>query len=308
MSPEVGPDRPLWGPFQGGSQLTAGTAVPPTERTRFPDPPVANEPTTPTGSVWPAVPPPVPPASPYPVPAPSPPLPPVGSGTPPAVASPPPAQPPAAGGDRRTVVVIAASVLVVMVVAGVVAVTALAGPGPAGSGIVTAAPPAVASAVPGAPARNTSPTASASTSAPGSSSPGGLVQMHPTAGSGVPVETQQVVLDLLDRHFAAINARDYSMWADTVVPRRAQDQPVGTWTDAYATTYDEAVTVSSLDPTGPDSVLVGLSFVSNQSAAHAPADLPVSRICWQTRWPVVEVSIGGQLGTPPPGTTTRRAC
>jgi hypothetical protein len=213
----------------------------------------------------------------------------------------------AAGADRRTVVVIAAAVLAVTVVAGVVAVAALAGPRAAGSDVVTAAPPSAAPGAPGASARSTSPTAPASTSAPDSSA-GGLVQMDPAAVTRVPVETQQVVLDLLDRHFAAINTGDYSMWAGTVVPRRAQDQPVGTWTDAYATTYDEAVTVMSLDPTGPDSVLVGLSFVSNQSATDAPADLPVTRICWQTRWPVVGVSTGAQLGTPPSGTTTRRAC
>lgn len=198
---------------------------------------------------------------------------------------------------------IAGAVLVVVVV---VAVAALVGAGALGSGSVTAAPSPTPSVAASSPTRGTSPTAP--TTEPALTSPDGLVRIDSTAAAGVPVATHQAVLDVLHRHFTAINTLDFNAWAATVVPRRAQDQSADSWSEAFATTRDESVTVTSLTPTGSDSVLVGLSFVSNQAVADAPADLPVERICWQTRWPVVGISTAGRIDAPPSGTTTKRAC
>jgi len=116
------------------------------------------------------------------------------------------------------------------------------------------------------------------------------------------------VLALLDRHFTAINDRDYDTWATTVVSRRARQQPRDAWTDDYRSTRDSDVRVTAIDDAGPDAVTVELTFVSRQDVADAPANLPAERICWQSRWPVVAVSSGGRLDTPPKGSTTGAAC
>jgi hypothetical protein len=122
---------------------------------------------------------------------------------------------------------------------------------------------------------------------------------HPAAGA---------VLALLDRHFTAINDRDYDTWATTVVSRRARQQPRDAWADDYRSTHDSDVRVTAIDDAGPDAVTVELTFVSRQDLADAPANLPAERICWRSRWPVVAISSGGRLDTPPKGSTTGQAC
>ena len=116
------------------------------------------------------------------------------------------------------------------------------------------------------------------------------------------------MLALLDRHFTAINDRDYDTWATTVVSRRARQQPRDAWADDYRSTRDSDVRVTAIDDAGPDAVTVELTFVSRQDLADAPASLPAERICWRSRWPVVAVSSGGRLDTPPKGSTTGQAC
>lgn len=127
-----------------------------------------------------------------------------------------------------------------------------------------------------------------------------LVHLEPEAAAHTDAA---MVSDLLDRHFTAINTRDYSAWVATVVARRSQDQPVGTWRSNFRSTYDDQVVVRAIRGTGSN-LLVDLSFVSQQDIADAPAALPVARICWTSTWPVV----GGLLDVPQRGSTSMSAC
>lgn len=116
------------------------------------------------------------------------------------------------------------------------------------------------------------------------------------------------VVALIDRHFTAINNRDYDTWQTTVVPQRATQQPPSSWMKAYRSTRDEQVSISAISDTGSGELDVGLTFISNQSVVDAPATLRVPRICWSTTWPVEETSAGLLLATPPSGSTDFKQC
>ncbi len=121
---------------------------------------------------------------------------------------------------------------------------------------------------------------------------------HPYAAS---------VAALLHRHFTAINQRDYASWSATVVAQRASDQSQSAWLKSYRSTTDESVVVTSISA-GSTELTVGLSFTSIQDPVDAPADLPVTRICWEAQWPVVDISNGGRIRAAAKGSTTKRAC
>jgi hypothetical protein len=97
----------------------------------------------------------------------------------------------------------------------------------------------------------------------------------------------------LQRHYDAINGRDYEQWRATVVPARAAALGEAEWQKAYATTRDGSIRVERIDPDdGPDGgLLVRVRFISTQSVENAPPDLPVERICWRSTLPM--------RGTPP---------
>jgi hypothetical protein len=190
-------------------------------------------------------------------------------------------------------------VVAVLVVGGVALATTRSGsasPAPgAGSPFPTsqyAAPPV--------PSETFTPTVEPTTTTP-LSSPDGLVTLDATA-AGVP--GAQDVVALVDRYFTAINNRDYAGWAATVDQRRVSAQPIGGWLEAYRSTQDQSVAISSITPTGSNSVAVALSFASTQDVADAPAALSAARICWQSTWPVV----GGRIAAPERGATTMSAC
>jgi hypothetical protein len=95
----------------------------------------------------------------------------------------------------------------------------------------------------------------------------------------------------LQRHYDAINARDYAGWAATVVPARAEALPEDDWQDAYATTRDGSIRVDRIDADADGGLLVRVRFVSTQAVQDAPPDLPAERICWRSTLPM--------RGTPP---------
>ncbi len=165
------------------------------------------------------------------------------------------------------------------------------------------------------------PDAPAATASAPAVQPGPAAQPGPTAAPG-PTMTRRTalvaigaepaghrsadaVVDLLDRHFSAINERDHAGWAATVETRR--DLPADQWQRAFRSTTDSAVEVHSIAEVS-GGVLVGLQFVSEQQPADAPPELPVSRICWTVSWPVLELGSGGRIGTPERGSTGRQAC
>jgi hypothetical protein len=154
----------------------------------------------------------------------------------------------------------------------------------------------------GSPAGSQSGSASPAAVAPSAT---GLVRLDGPAGSHPEVSR---VVDLLERHFAAINARDYEGWANTVTSRRAVDQSPDRWAQSYRSTRDSAVVISSIRETGADSLVIMLSFVSEQDVADTPKDLPAKRICWQSTWPVVALASGPRIDIPARGSTTKQAC
>ena len=131
------------------------------------------------------------------------------------------------------------------------------------------------------------------------------VQMSPDAAihpAGEAVRAQ------LQRHYDAINGRDYEQWRATVVPARAEALGEAEWQKAYATTRDGSVRVDRIDPDpdGDGGLLVRVRFISTQAVENAPSDLPVGRICWRSTLPM--------RGTPPlidvtgGGSSAREAC
>jgi len=179
-----------------------------------------------------------------------------------------------------------------LVVAAVL-VTAVAG---AGVGLATTRPPETLSWSSGA--ADSDPPPPTTPSAPA------LVRLADGAASS---SYGAAVLALLERHFTAINQRDFTTWTTTVTPARARDQSADRWRAAYRSTVDSEVIVTAIVTAG-NGVAVSLAFVSSQDPADAPQDLHVSRICWTSVWPVDNVSQNLRIGVPSPGATAKRRC
>ncbi|MGP4016474.1 hypothetical protein [Saccharopolyspora sp. 5N708] len=97
----------------------------------------------------------------------------------------------------------------------------------------------------------------------------------------------QAVLALLDQHFDSINKADYDRWKDTVVPAKWQELPRDEWLRDYDTTHDSEWTVQRIDPGPDDSLLVMLTFRSNQGIEDAPPQLPATCVIWNVVYPLV---------------------
>lgn len=109
------------------------------------------------------------------------------------------------------------------------------------------------------------------------------------------------VYDVLKRHFGAINTKDYSAWAGTVVPARAAQQPEAAWRQAYASTIDGTIRISRVDEQAPGRLVAMVSYISTQRPDSAPDDLKAPRICWRAAFSLVgdplliDVSRSGSL-------------
>jgi hypothetical protein len=122
------------------------------------------------------------------------------------------------------------------------------------------------------------------------------VELSPDASNHPAAEA---VRAQLQRHYDAINGRDYAEWRETVVPARSEALGEGDWQAAYATTQDGSVRVERID-VAPDGVLlVRVRFISTQAVEDAPPDLPAERICWRSTLPMrgapplIDVTGGG---------------
>jgi len=208
-------------------------------------------------------------------------------------------RPPPARGKKA---LIGALVLVILFGGGIAAWT-LGQPDPAASqatptATTTSSP---TTSTPQSQSRTSTPTTS--TPVPTTVNPDNVQLTEDAASANAPA-----VLNLLQRYFDAANTHNYPAWVTTVTPNRAAGQPQTSWENAYRTTHDSSVVITAITSTGPDSASAALSFTSTQSTVDAPPDLPVGRICWQTQLPVSNLSGGGQVGSSPPGATTKRAC
>ena len=113
------------------------------------------------------------------------------------------------------------------------------------------------------------------------------------------VPAAELVRAQLQRHYEAINAKDYRGWAATVVPERSAALPEQDWMDAYGSTRDGTIRVDRIDDIEGARVLVRVRFVSSQDVADAPPAVPARRICWRSSLPmsgeppVIEQAGGG---------------
>jgi hypothetical protein len=122
------------------------------------------------------------------------------------------------------------------------------------------------------PAAQTAPSTAPSTT-PSTAPPGpGTVELSPDAEAH---PQAAAVRSLLQRHFDAINNRDYAAWASTVVARRSREMPESKWQADYVSTRDGSILVQRIEPS-PDGTVVLISFTSTQDAAQAPVSLPGS--------------------------------
>lgn len=138
----------------------------------------------------------------------------------------------------------------------------------------------------------------------------GEVELSADAGAHPAADA---VREQLQRHFDAINSKNYQAWKTTVVPERAERLDEAEWRDAYASTTDGTIRIDRIDPLSEagegdtvDGVLVRVRFVSTQNAEDAPPDLQAPRICWRSTLPM--------RGMPPlidlteGGSSLREAC
>jgi hypothetical protein len=129
------------------------------------------------------------------------------------------------------------------------------------------------------------------------------VELSPDAEDSAAAEE---VRAQLQRHYDAINGRNYAQWRATVVPARAVALGEAEWQKAYSTTQDGSIRVERIDPDPDGGLLVRVRFISAQSVDNAPSDLRAERICWRSTLPM--------RGTPPlidvtgGGSSAREAC
>lgn len=118
------------------------------------------------------------------------------------------------------------------------------------------------------------------------------------------------VLAQLQRHFDAINARDYAAWRDTVVAARSDPLPEQEWRAAYASTVDGSIRIDRIDDVPGGGVLVRVRFISTQDTIDAPGNLPLGRLCWRSTLPMTIPADGTlpRIDLTGSGSSTAQAC
>lgn len=128
------------------------------------------------------------------------------------------------------------------------------------------------------PAGSPAPVTTVSNPRPSGPPPGpGIVQLSQDAQAHPDADA---IRSLLQRHFDAINNKDYAAWASTVVARRSSEMPRSMWQSDYGSTRDGSILVHRVEPSqlGPVAMV---SFTSTQNADKGPSNLNGSRC---TRW------------------------
>lgn len=86
--------------------------------------------------------------------------------------------------------------------------------------------------------------------------------------------------DLLQRHFDAINAKDYRGWVGTVSSQRREQTPEAKWRKDYRSTTDGSIVIYRIEAVGEGSVRALLQLTSVQDVADAPPELQAPCIHW----------------------------
>ncbi len=117
-----------------------------------------------------------------------------------------------------------------------------------------------------------------------------------------------VVRNLLQRHFDAINQRNYQQWRTTVVQAKRLNQPYGKWREEYESTRDGSVTVHRI-VRGPEGTLrVIMSLVSVQDREDAPKDMPATCLRWRVVYQLVVEEGKLRLGQGLPDSSLHNEC
>ena len=157
---------------------------------------------------------------------------------------------------------------------------------------------------PAAGATGTSPPPPATTTAPAGEEPGPrAVQLAADARAdpGSPA-----IQTLLQRHFDAINNRDFDAWQSTVTRQRAATFPEQLWLDQYRSTTDGSILVHRIEPTTTGSVVL-ISFTSVQERELAP-DQHSACLRWRVSYAVVLERGELRLAPSDPAASQYQAC
>jgi hypothetical protein len=111
---------------------------------------------------------------------------------------------------------------------------------------------------------------------------------------------------LLQRHFDAINNRDYEAWRATVTRQRAAGFPKQQWLDQYQSTTDGAILVHRIEPTTTGSAVL-ISFTSIQDRTLAP-DQQSDCVRWRVGYLVVVEQGELRLGPSEPAASQHSPC
>ncbi|NHD18544.1 hypothetical protein G9447_14955 [Actinopolyspora sp. BKK1] len=118
----------------------------------------------------------------------------------------------------------------------------------------------------------------------------------------------EVVQQLLQQHFDAINRRNYQQWRGTVVRAKRLNQPYEQWIDEYGTTQDGTVTVHRITRGPKGTLRLIMSLVSTQSKEDAPEDMPLTCLRWRVVYQVVSEDGELRLGQGLPDSSLNNRC
>ncbi|RJQ80390.1 hypothetical protein D5S17_07955 [Pseudonocardiaceae bacterium YIM PH 21723] len=116
------------------------------------------------------------------------------------------------------------------------------------------------------------------------------------------------LVDLLGRHFTAINTRNYDAWASTVVPRRVAEYPRGKWLGDFSTSRDGTVNLYRVEAAQGGALRLMLSFVSTQDLAHAPPDAQYTCLQWRAVYSLIDTAAGLRLDSVTSGSAAKSPC
>jgi hypothetical protein len=109
-----------------------------------------------------------------------------------------------------------------------------------------------------------------------------VVQLAPDVAAD---PRSEEIRQLLQRHFDAINSRDFDDWQTTVTRRRAAEYPKSQWQFEYQSTRDGSILVHRVEPVQGGSVVL-LSFTSMQEPHLAP-DRQSDCLRWRVSYSIV---------------------
>jgi hypothetical protein len=109
----------------------------------------------------------------------------------------------------------------------------------------------------------------------------------------------QSVHELLQRHFDAINARDYPAWQGTVTSERVERQPEEKWRKDYRSTRDGSIVIFRIEQGDEDTAQVLMTFTSVQDLVDAPRELQEGCIRWSVVFELALTGDGWKLDASP---------